>query len=364
MVYRGKIGPELRAYVKFHRRIRVKHGKDSAALIKKLMKECKISKRSVYRLLNEPLLRPKKERKPAGRKRKVSVRTEHRVVRNIAKLRKTNKNWIARDLMTFTDVADVTERTFQRLLNRNGYRYRVARKKGVRTEKDTQKRLSFAKKHREVDSAFWEEDIAFFFDGVGFQYKTNPYDDATSCASKVWRQENEGLHPDCTAKGSKVGYGAKQVKFFVAISYNRGVIFAEQYEKLNGQMFAEFIRYHFPEIFRRSGKLSRIWLQDGDPSQNSKKSRDAQDEIGAILFPIPPRSPEMNPIENIFAIAKKELRVQAIESNIDRETYTDYSLRARATLLSLSVEKINIIIESYGRRLKGIIEKKGGRINY
>ena len=128
---------------------------------------------------------------------------------------------------------------------------------------------------------------------------------------------------------------------------------------VNIRLSTKFYGCHYHQL--HGSYLSLSWLLQEDVSY---KSRDAQDEIGAILFPIPPRSPEMNPIENIFAIAKKELRVQAIESNIDRETYTDYSLRARATLLSLSVEKINIIIESYGRRLKGIIEKKGGRINY
>lgn len=364
MVYKSTICPEVRAYVKFHRRVRQKHAPDSAALVQKLVKECKISARSVYRLLNEPLLRPKKSKKRLGRKPKLSCRTEKRVLRTITKLREVNRNWTASDLMSVTDVNQVSVRTFQRLLNRNGYHHQAARKKGVLSKKDLRQRLCFATKYAHLDHSFWEETVAFYFDGVGFQFKTNPYDNATSCQSKVWRKDCEGLHPDCTAKGSKVGYGARQAKFFVAISYGCGVILAEQYEKLNGQSFAAFIRRHFEKVFKRSGKSSRVWIQDGDPSQNSKKSKNAQEEIGAELFPIPPRSPELNPIENVFALVKKELRFQAIENRIEKETYPQYCLRVRATLLSLSVETINAIIGSYPTRLSDIISKKGGRINY
>ena len=35
----------------------------------------------------------------------------------------------------------------------------------------------------------------------------------------------------CTAKGKKEGSGGKMVKLIVAISYNKGVIDCEQYEK-------------------------------------------------------------------------------------------------------------------------------------
>lgn len=170
--------------------------------------------------------------------------------------------------------------------------------KGVVTKDDCQKRLTFAKRWVKEKDTFWRDGIAFYFDGVGFLHKTNPCETAASCRGKVWRKVTEGLHSQCTAKGNKVGYGGKQVKFFVAISYDRGVILAEQYDTLNGESFANFIRSHFEQMFVDSAKTSNVWLQDGDPSQNSAKSKDAQKDVGAYLFPIPPRSPELNPIEN------------------------------------------------------------------
>ena len=70
----------------------------------------------------------------------------------------------------------------------------------------------------------------------------------------------------------------------------------------------------------------------------------------------------MNPIENVFYFVKKELRLQAIEHQLQRESYEQFSLSVEATLYSTSTELVNN--ESYGERLSQIILKKGGRINY
>ena len=83
--------------------------------------------------------------------------------------------------MTINDVTDLSERSVQRLLNRNGYHYEVARKKGVVSKRDCQLRMCYAKKFINLEQCFWEDQIAFYFDGVGFQHKTNPYAAETSC---------------------------------------------------------------------------------------------------------------------------------------------------------------------------------------
>ena len=42
----------------------------------------------------------------------------------------------------------------------------------------------------------------------------------------------------------------------------------------------------------------------------------AINETGATLFAIPPRSPDLNPIENLFHVVKSELEDQAITTAI------------------------------------------------
>ncbi len=43
---------------------------------------------------------------------------------------------------------------------------------------------------------------------------------------------------------------------------------------------------------------------NNDPSQRSKIAWKAMNKAGATLFTIPPRSPDLNPIENLFHIVK------------------------------------------------------------
>ena len=48
-----------------------------------------------------------------------------------------------------------------------------------------------------------------------------------------------------------------------------------------------------------------MFVQDGDPSQNSKAAKTALDKIGVVQFSIPPRNPDLNPIENVLNLVEK-----------------------------------------------------------
>lgn len=60
---------------------------------------------------------------------------------------------------------------------------------------------------------------------------------------------------------------------FVAISHDEGVVCANRYEMLNGDNFAQFVYNNFNGIYAAINKASRLWIQDGDPSQNSAKAK-------------------------------------------------------------------------------------------
>ena len=78
-----------------------------------------------------------------------------------------------------------------------------------------------------------------------------------------------------TSKGSQEGSGGRTAFLFVAIAHNKGVILGEQYERhMNGHKFADFVREQFPTLFENScNKKGKLLLQDGDPSQNSRKAK-------------------------------------------------------------------------------------------
>ena len=150
----------------------------------------------------------------------------------------------------------------------------------------------------------------------------------------------------------------------VAISYGKGVVACVPYEKMDGDFFASFIRQHFETMVVNAGKNSRKWLQDADPSQNSAAAKKAMREVNSDLFSIPPRSPDINPIENFFNLVRRRLENDAITREITKETYDEFESRVKRTMSDLPLSSINKTIESMPKRLQEIIKRKGRRLKY
>ena len=156
------------------------------------------------------------------------------------------------------------------------------------------KRLKFS---REIKGIFkkniWTERIPFY--RVGYQRKhkhaAKPVKYMTS------RQQSEGLYPLYTGKGSHTGSGGRIAHFIVAMSHNKGVIFCEQYfGKINGEMFADFKHKYFEEAFEKcNSPKDKLFLHDGDLSQNSRKANNAMYKVGVKKFSILARSPDNEP---------------------------------------------------------------------
>ena len=145
---------------------------------------------------------------------------------------------------------------------------------------------------------------------------------------------------------------------------NVGSYYANNMSTLNGEFFAKFIEKHFEELFKNSHKETRLWIQDSDPSQNSVISQKAMKRVNAQLLKIPPRSPDLNPIENVFTPISEILRRQAIERSISYETYEHFSDRVKSTILNFPKDKVNKLIESMQNRISQVIPRKGQRMKY
>jgi len=330
----------------------------------------KLSKATVYRHatknINDNIIDKRKFNR--GRPSKLTLRARRSILRQIPILRRQYGSFTIRRLRVAAGVRqDACDETIRRVLRAAGYKFLHSRKKGLLRPDDLKKRLKFARKVKKfLSDQFWEEGVSFYLDAAGFQHKYNPNDEAKSSKTMAWRKMNEGLDPYCTAKGMHVGSGGRVAHFMVAIAHKEGVVLCQQYTgKLNGQKFADFIKQHFLQTFNRcKNPTVRRFLQDGCPVQNSKKARKAMYDIGAMKFSIPPRSPDFNPIENVFNFIKEELRTQAIEQNIVRENFENFSIRVKHTLENCPASYIDKTIESMPKRIMMVLKARGRRIKY
>lgn len=105
-------------------------------------------------------------------------------------------------------------------------------------------------------------------------------------------------------------------------------------------------------------------MQDGDPSQNSELAKAVMQQVDAELFPIPPRSPDINPIENFFHLVRQKLKKDAIAKDINYEIKSQFLDRIIQTMYEIPKDHINRTISSLSRRMTLIIENDGERLKY
>ena len=67
------------------------------------------------------------------------------------------------------------------------------------------------------------------------------------------------------------------------------------------------------------------FLMDGCPRQNSSIAKRVIEKVGGLVFKIPPKSPDLNPIENFFHTICVPLNNDAIKNRIERETFVELS---------------------------------------
>ena len=125
------------------------------------------------------------------------------------------------------------------------------------------------------------------------------------------------------------------------------------------------MRDYFSLVFHRVQILKGwLFLQDGDPRLNLKVNDKAMESVGYQLFEILPRSSPIYTNENIFHLIWLQLTENALEYNIDKKTYEQFSNQVKNAIENVPVSAINKTISSMNKRLWMIVKGKGHPIKY
>ena len=263
------------------------------ASYREIARECGISKSSVARICN---LNPPKSKtntpsstSKGGVKRKVSPRSVRKLIQALMESRNKNGHTTVKSIMEKSGLSFemASRRKFSCYLNKNGYGYLLARKKGLLSENDRKFWIWFARKMKCVvaqNPQFWTHEVGFYLDAVSFVHKYNPWSGANINRWWVWWQKGEGLK--LTTKGSKDLAGGRRLHVLAAIAYKKGVVLALPHENMNGTFFAQFIRMHFNIAFGLAGLKQngwRLFVMDNDPSQRSKRAQKAVGDVEVEL---------------------------------------------------------------------------------
>ena len=127
------------------------------------------------------------------------------------------------------------------------------------------------------------------------------------------------------------------------------------------------MRRSFPILFEIAGKGeydNKMFVMDNDPSQTSAKAKRALCTVNATMLTIPPRSPDLNPIENIFDVLRKRLEGEIKAKNLTRQMLEEFVDRVKRNVWSMSTEYIDKTLTSMPNRIKSVVKGKGHRTKY
>lgn len=94
------------------------------------------------------------------------------------------------------------------------------------------------------------------------------------------------------------------------------------------------------------------------------KLKKLDDAVVCNVFSIPARSPDLNPIENLFNVVGSKLSSDALEMKIKRENFEGFSARVKRIIEDYPVELIDRTINSMPNRIKLVKRGNGHRTKY
>jgi len=126
---------------------------------------------------------------------------------------------------------------------------------------------------------------------------------------------------------------------------------------MDGKFYTEILEKHIPEVRSMLGNRWRL-QQDNDPKHTSRIAKEFLDDNVPAVMDWPSNSPDLNPIENLWAIVKRSVELRRPKNLSELEVFLgeEWGKISNSLLINL--------VNSMPQRCKEVIEKNGERISY
>ena len=206
------------------------------------------------------------------------------------------------------------------------------------THKDTKLHLAYFRdiKKKKLGQDFWCNDIAFYFNGVDFEFKTNPLDRVRTASKRIAETNRRLGHQLCREREKR---GVRQCQIHGWHFTWKECIFCKQYfGAISGLEFRSIMRSTFKSAFIASGREDKCVLKNRCPRQNAAVARRFWDQMGCELVSIPSRSPDLNTIESFFNLVKMRLKQETIDKIITKGNFEEFSERVQECVFGFRPE--------------------------
>ncbi|EXX50494.1 hypothetical protein RirG_270280 [Rhizophagus irregularis DAOM 197198w] len=244
----------------------------------------------------------------------------------------------------------ISRNTIRRNLKKVGLTACVPRRKPAMTEAHCQARLEWAYEHENWTERKWKR-VLFSDESTFTQFQQGRQ-------GMVWREPGEELNPDCISVTVK---HSPSKMFWRCFSWSGLGPIVPLNGSVTGQMHAQVINdfvvltlhTHFPQG-------NGIFQEDNAAPHCSRVATAARENAGIVTLDWPAQSPDINPIENIWAEMKMMIRRRSpppSSISVLMEYVTD-------AWNDIPPEYYRKLIKSMPRRVDAVISANGNKINY
>jgi hypothetical protein len=256
-----------------------------------------------------------------------------------------------RDIRLALELDHLSDDTIGRILDRHGLHSHLARHKRRLTEEEMRLRREFAQKFLGKSADWWC--TVFFADEKCFTGQGHP--------GRVFLRrfdDEDPLAPELCAP--KLPHPVTHSIWGCFSAAGPGLMMPLE-DPLDGPTYAYIVRYYLAKSFEKvfgKGTVERWLIHDTPNVHHTADVRHALGCMGITALPFPPYSPDLNPIENLWADMQR--RVDRLHASTPAELKAAVE-QVWAETTPAQCEKL---ARSMPKRLKQVIEVNGHYIHY
>lgn len=309
-----------------------------------------IKLRTIYNIINRAEKEGRLELKTSnGRPKKLSEREERTIIKKINETPKKTLRRLVTEMENECEVKVCSE-TIRKTLLKNNYLSKVARKKPLLSRINVEKRLLFAQKYINFTFEDWENVIFCDETKIMLYYNDGP--------TRVWQKplkslENKNIIPTVKhGKFSVMVWGCISSKGVGNLVFIDGKMDKNQYlDILKNNLESSAIKFGIKDKYQ--------FYQDNDPKHKLYLVRNWLLYNCPKVLETPAQSPDLNPIENVWAYFKRKV---ASRCSKNKSNLVHYIKEEWANLPE--AYDFKKLIASMNNRLQGVVNAKGEHIKY
>lgn len=286
-----------------------------------------------------------------GPKSKISETDKRTIVRNIVSGKCQTACEAVKSLEHDFNV-HVSPQTIRNVLKSKGFQAKHKTKKPLISMKNQKKRLDFAKKYKHWSTNDWHNVIwsdeskinRFGSDGIHWCWKL-------PCE----KLSERNIQPTMKhGGGSVMVWGCMTAHGVGFLCRIHGRMDAELYCNILEDELMNSMTYYEME------KAKTLFQQDNDPKHTSKKALKCLQDLELNVLEWPSQSPDLNPIEHLWAILKRKLDSYSYKPDGVEELWE----RIVVEWNKITKEQCLALISSMPRRIKEVLKAKGRHTKY